>query len=151
MLRKFRIKFILIATVSVALVLIIVLGLVNFVTYRNATSEIYTTMEFISENSDVLVNNDVIVPQGGKDSISLDTQYAARYFLVDIDNKKLKMTDEEIKIPEFPIKYKKNFEKKLQEIVNKYLKVTSIEGSDNSYTSSQSYCFLFFLLLFTKK
>jgi len=35
--------------------------------------------------------------------------------------------------------------------VNKYLKVTSIEGSDNSYTSSQSYCFLFFLLLFTKK
>lgn len=88
MLRKFRIKFILIATVSVALVLIIVLGLVNFVTYRNATSEIYTTMEFISENSDVLVNNDVIVPQGGKDSISLDTQYAARYFLVDIDNKK---------------------------------------------------------------
>ena len=74
MLRKFRIKFILIATVSVALVLLIVLGLVNFVTYRNATREIYTTMEFISENSDVLVNEDVIIPQGGKDSISLDTQ-----------------------------------------------------------------------------
>ena len=87
MLRKFRIKFIFIATLSVMIVLFIVLGLVNFVTYRNAASEIYTTMEFISENSDSLVNDVYVTPQSGNPAISLDTQYAARYLLVDFDNK----------------------------------------------------------------
>ena len=42
--------------------------------------------------------------------------------VVDIDNKKINIINEKIKIPEFPAKYRKNFEKKLQEIVNKYLK-----------------------------
>ncbi len=58
--------------------------------------------------------------------------------VVDIDNKKLKMTDEEIKIPEFPIKYKKNFEKKLQEIVNKYLKVYKVERNNRKLKTVNS-------------
>ena len=42
--------------------------------------------------------------------------------VVDIDNKKINNINEKTKIPEFPLKYKKGFDKKLQEIVNKYLK-----------------------------
>ena len=42
--------------------------------------------------------------------------------VVDIDNKKVEMKNEKIKLPEFPSKYKKNLEKKLQEIVGKIIK-----------------------------
>ena len=47
--------------------------------------------------------------------------------VVDIDNKKINVVNEKSKIPEFPAKYRKAFEKRLQEIVNKYLKVYKIE------------------------
>ena len=40
------------------------------------------------------------------------------------------MINEKTKIPEFPSKYRKNFEKKLQEIVNKYLKKYKTEKVD---------------------
>ena len=43
--------------------------------------------------------------------------------VVDIDNSKINIINEKSKIPEFPTKYRKTFEKKLQEIVNKYLKI----------------------------
>ena len=52
--------------------------------------------------------------------------------VVDIDNKKVDMKNEKTKLPEFPSKYKKNLEKKLQEISNKYLKKFKIDPkSDN--------------------
>ena len=47
--------------------------------------------------------------------------------VVDIDNKKINVVNEKSKIPKFPAKYRKAFEKRLQEIVNKYLKVYKIE------------------------
>ena len=47
--------------------------------------------------------------------------------VVDIDNRKINVINEKSKIPEFPAKYRKAFEKRLQEIVNKYLKVYKIE------------------------
>ena len=47
--------------------------------------------------------------------------------VVDIDNRKINVINEKSKIPEFPAKYRKSFEKRLQEIVNKYLKVYKIE------------------------
>ena len=50
--------------------------------------------------------------------------------VVDIDNKKVNVINEKTKIPEFPSKYRKNFEKKLQEIVNKYLKKYKTEKVD---------------------
>ena len=54
--------------------------------------------------------------------------------VVDIDNKKIVVTNEKTKIPEFPVKYRKNFEKKLQEIVNKYLKAYKTDNkSDNKH------------------
>ena len=54
--------------------------------------------------------------------------------VVDIDNKQIIISNEKTKIPEFPSKYRKNFEKKLQEIVNKYLKgYKSDNKSDNKH------------------
>jgi hypothetical protein len=52
--------------------------------------------------------------------------------VVDIDNKKVEMKNEKekTKLPEFPLKYKKNLEKKLQEIVSKYLKKFKGEKPD---------------------
>ena len=50
--------------------------------------------------------------------------------VVDIDNKRVNVINEKTKIPEFPSKYRKNFEKKLQEIVNKYLKKYKTEKVD---------------------
>ena len=51
--------------------------------------------------------------------------------VVDIDNKKINVINEKTKIPEFPAKYRKGFEKKLQEIVNKHLKKYKVEKVDN--------------------
>ena len=50
--------------------------------------------------------------------------------VVDIDNRKINMINEKIKIPEFPAKYRKVFDKKLQEIVNKHLKKFKMEKVD---------------------
>ena len=50
--------------------------------------------------------------------------------VVDIDNRKINMINEKIKIPEFPAKYRKVFDKKLQEIVNKHLKKFMMEKVD---------------------
>ena len=44
----------------------------------------------------------------------------------DIDDKKLHIIKEKTKLPEFPVKYRKNLEKKLQDIVNKYLKIYKV-------------------------
>ena len=51
--------------------------------------------------------------------------------VVDIDNRKINFVNEKAKIPEFPSKYRKGFEKKLQEIVNKHLKKYKTEKVDN--------------------
>ena len=42
--------------------------------------------------------------------------------IVDIDKREYKIKNEENKIPEFPLKYKKPLEKKLHETINKYFK-----------------------------
>ena len=44
------------------------------------------------------------------------------FFIVDIDNKKFYPINEEIKIPDFPKKYRQALEKKLQDTINKHLK-----------------------------
>ena len=44
------------------------------------------------------------------------------FFVVDIDNKKYLLFNEENKIPEFPKNYRKTLEKKLQDLINKSLK-----------------------------
>ena len=58
--------------------------------------------------------------------------------VVDIDNKKLNMINEKTNLPEFPAKYRKSFDKKLQEIVNKYLKKYKTEKSEPKHLPRKS-------------
>ena len=58
--------------------------------------------------------------------------------VVDIDNKKLNMINEKTNLPEFPSKYRKSFDKKLQEIVNKYLKKYKTEKSEPKHLPRKS-------------
>ncbi len=84
MFRKLRIKFICIATLSVLMVLFIVLGSVNLITYRNALSEIFTTLEFISKHSDTIVREDEIAKLKDKE-ITPETQFETRYITLLLD------------------------------------------------------------------
>ena len=53
--------------------------------------------------------------------------------IIDIDNKKISMVNEQSKIPDFPKVYKKNLEKNLSTTINKYIKNVIV----NKYTSSR--------------
>ena len=48
--RKLKIKFILIASVSFLAVLFMVLGLVNYISLRSVRDDIYTTLKIIIDN-----------------------------------------------------------------------------------------------------
>ncbi|SEQ44602.1 Histidine kinase-, DNA gyrase B-, and HSP90-like ATPase [Lachnospiraceae bacterium NE2001] len=85
MYRKLRLKFIGIATLSTAVVLFIVLGSVNLITYRNIVSDIYTRLDFISKNSDAILETEEIEKMKNKD-ITPETQYEARYITVMVDD-----------------------------------------------------------------
>ena len=80
MFRMLKLKFIGIATLSMVMVLFLVLGLVNLITYRNAISEIFTTLEFISKNSEGFAKNDSVSYKD--DDITPETQYETRYMTV---------------------------------------------------------------------
>ncbi|MCR5215087.1 MAG: HAMP domain-containing histidine kinase [Eubacterium sp.] len=86
MFRKLRLKFISIAASSVLLVLIIVLGSVNLITYNNTVSEIFTTLDFISKHSDAVLKEDEIAAIKDKE-ITPETQYETRYITVMVNNK----------------------------------------------------------------
>ena len=84
MFRKLRLKFIGIATLSTLVVLFIVLGSVNFITYRMAVSDIFTTLEFIANDPSKLLMEDMnnAIENG---DISPETQYEVRYIKALID------------------------------------------------------------------
>ena len=54
MIRKVKLKFILISSFSMLLVLIIVLGVINGVSYFNSRVEIFSLMNLIPENGIIL-------------------------------------------------------------------------------------------------
>ena len=85
MFRKLRLKFIGIATLSVLIVLVIVLGSINLITYRNAISDIYTRLDFISKNSDTILKTEEIEKMKNKE-ITPETQYDTRYITVMVDS-----------------------------------------------------------------
>ena len=84
MYRKLKLKFIAISTLSVLIVLVLVLGTVNYVTYKNAISDINQTLEFISERAG---NPDSEIQTGGKidGNITAETQYETRYLFMTYD------------------------------------------------------------------
>lgn len=85
MFRKLKLKFIGISTLSMMIVLFLVLGLVNFISYRNALRNIYSTLEFISKHSDAYLDESEI-KKIKNDKITLETQYETRYITVMIDS-----------------------------------------------------------------
>ena len=97
MFRKIRFKFICISTLSVLIVLFLVLGLVNLITHKNALSEIYNTVEFISKQGGNLVPDSELDPTyNGK--FSAETQYETRYLFITIgkDGVYLSINDDHI-------------------------------------------------------
>ena len=84
MYRKLRLKFIGIATLSVFVVLVIVLGSINIITYRNTVSDIYTRLNFVSQNTDTAINTEEIEMMKNKE-ITPETQYDTRYITVMVD------------------------------------------------------------------
>ncbi|MBR6404552.1 MAG: HAMP domain-containing histidine kinase [Eubacterium sp.] len=86
MFRKLKLKFIGISTLSMVIVLFIVLGLVNIITYKNVIDGIFSTLDFISEHSenDGTLKADEIKSYKG-DMITPETQYESRYFTVLLD------------------------------------------------------------------
>ena len=84
MYRKLRLKFIGIATLSTMVVLFLVLGSVNLITYQNIVSDIYTRLDFISQNSDAVLETEEIEKMK-KTSITPETQYDTRYITVMVD------------------------------------------------------------------
>ena len=75
---------------------------------------------------------------GVNDSYSDDidtSEIGPLYLIVDIDNKivTLHNEDEDNKLPEFPKNNKKNLEKKLQDVINKYLKEAKIINSKKKF------------------
>ncbi len=83
--QKLKLKFIFIASISFSLVLITVLGVVNYISYRSIYSEIFTTLRIITENGGLpdYINNEyknyddfIVTPE---------TIYETRYFTIEYD------------------------------------------------------------------
>ena len=85
MFRKIKIKFIGISALSMMIVLFIVLGLVNSVTYWNTLKDIYTTLDFVSKHEDSYVKEDEFEKIKDK-RITFETQFEARYITFTLGN-----------------------------------------------------------------
>ena len=81
MLKKLRFKFIAISTLAMVVVLFLVLGLVNLVTYSNALSDINSTLDYISSQEGEIVAESESITNYSK--LTPETAYETRYlFLV---------------------------------------------------------------------
>lgn len=85
MFRKLKLKFIGISTLSMMIVLFLVLGLVNIISYRNALINIFSTLEFVSKHSEENLD-EADIKKIKNDRITLETMYEARYITVMIDS-----------------------------------------------------------------
>ena len=83
--RKLKIKFILIASGSFFMVLIMVLGLVNYISLRSVRENIYTTLK-------IILDNDGLPEYSNKKynkydiTVTPETVYETRYFMVTMDD-----------------------------------------------------------------
>lgn len=94
MFRKLKLKFIAISTFSMMIVLFFVLGIIILITYKNTLSEIYSTLEFISEHS---FSNSTFDENAYKDKdITPETQYETRYITVICNNGEYNINSEHI-------------------------------------------------------
>ena len=93
MIRKVKLKFILISSFSMLLVLIIVLGVINGVSYFNSRVEIFSLMNRISENGGILPDHLEYHSIIGDVVLTEESRYTLRFFsaVVDSDGNVLEM------------------------------------------------------------
>ena len=85
MIRKLKIKFIMISSASMLLVLLIVLGIVNGFSYYNTKVEIFSVMSKISENGGFLPNELEYRSAIGESVLTEESMYSLRFFSVITD------------------------------------------------------------------
>ncbi len=96
MLKKLRFKFIAISTLAMVVVLFLVLGLVNLVTYSNALSDINSTLDYISSQEGEIVAESESTTNYSK--LTPETAYETRYLflVVGSDGAYVTLNDEHI-------------------------------------------------------
>ena len=96
MLKKLRFKFIAISTLAMVVVLFLVLGLVNLVTYSNALSDINSTLDYISSQEGEIVAESESITNYSK--LTPETAYETRYLflVVGSDGAYVTLNDEHI-------------------------------------------------------
>lgn len=96
MLKKLRFKFIAISTLAMVVVLFLVLGLVNLVTYSNALSDINSTLDYISSQEGEIVAESESITNYSE--LTPETAYETRYLflVVGSDGAYVTLNDEHI-------------------------------------------------------
>ncbi len=95
MIQKLKWKFIGVASASALVVLILVLGAVNIISYRNVMSEAYETLEILVQHSGEIPEPDDsenIIKAKDLD-ITPETKYETRYFSIHLENGKVTKFD----------------------------------------------------------
>ncbi len=85
MIRKLKLKFIAITSGSLLIVLIVVLGIINWVSYFNAKKEIFSLMTNISENRGKLPERMVYRSIMGDSVLTEESRFSLRYFMAILD------------------------------------------------------------------
>ena len=87
MFRALKLKFIGISALSMLIVLVIVLGLVNLITYRNALDDDiqYLGIYFRSTVMDIFKENEIKAFKNKE--ITVETQYESRYIVLNVSRK----------------------------------------------------------------
>lgn len=92
MIKRLRIKFIALAMTSLLLVLVVIIGSVNALNYRNVVIDADSILEILAENGGKFpMNNGAFLPTAPKERpggrFSPETPYESRYFSVLLDGK----------------------------------------------------------------
>lgn len=104
MIKKLRLKFIAISTLSMVIVLFVILGSINLLNYREMVQNSDMILNLLVENNGVLSKNVYKSKQGNHGKISPETSFESRYFSVflkknnttyEVDTDKIAAVDED--------------------------------------------------------
>ena len=104
MIKKLRLKFIAISTLSMVIVLFVILGSINLLNYREMVQNSDMILNLLVENNGVLPKNVYKSKQGNHGKISPETSFESRYFSVflkknnttyEVDTDKIAAVDED--------------------------------------------------------
>lgn len=104
MIKKLRLKFIAISTLSMVIVLFVILGSINLLNYREMVQNSDMILNLLVENNGVLPQNVYKSKQGNHGKMSPETSFESRYFSVflkknnttyEVDTDKIAAVDED--------------------------------------------------------